>query len=243
MIFVWVMTACHRLRGGIFSVYLHRPPHVADTRRRNTGLRTAATPRGVANYLALGHCLHRGAKHCDAASQRRLMPPNRAQRSDRPSARGGDDDQRRTFPLPREGLQPCVTPYFATRGRGDMRGVPMGIPPNRTPEGCGAVTPNIVHCVSAVYLMIFVWCDDGLPPPPGWHFLGVPPPSPHVADTRRRNTGLRTAATPRGVANYLALGHSSPPRGEALRCRIAATANAAKSGAAQRPPLRPRRRR
>ena len=119
------------------------------------------------------------------------------------------------FSHPGRWWQPCVTPYFATRGRGDMRGVPMGIPPNRTPEGCGAVAPNIVHCVSAVYLMIFVWCDDGLPPPPGWHFLGVPPPSPHVADTRRRNTGLRTAATPRGVANYLALGHSSPPRGEA----------------------------
>ena len=40
------------------------------------------------------------------------------------SASGGDDDRRRAFPPPRRWWQPCVTPYFATRGRGDMRGVP-----------------------------------------------------------------------------------------------------------------------
>ena len=40
------------------------------------------------------------------------------------SASGGDDDQRRAFPPPRRWWQPCVTPYFATRGRGDMRGAP-----------------------------------------------------------------------------------------------------------------------
>ena len=40
-----------------------------------------------------------------------------------------DDDQRRAFSPPREGLQPCVAPYFADRGVGDMRG-----PPNSTPK-------------------------------------------------------------------------------------------------------------
>ena len=45
-------------------------------------------------------------------------------RSIRISASGGDDDRRRAFPPPRRWWQPCVTPYFATRGRGDMRGVP-----------------------------------------------------------------------------------------------------------------------
>ena len=40
-----------------------------------------------------------------------------------------DDDQRRCNSPPREGLQPCVAPYFADRGVGDMRG-----PPNSTPK-------------------------------------------------------------------------------------------------------------
>ena len=51
----------------------------------------------------------------------------------------GVDDKRRTFPLPREGLQPCVAPYFATRGRGDMRGPPMGIPQIAPRRRCEAV--------------------------------------------------------------------------------------------------------
>ena len=51
-----------------------------------------------------------------------------------PAARGGDDDRRRAFPPPRRWWQPCVTPYFATRGRGDMRGAPNRhekMPPRR----------------------------------------------------------------------------------------------------------------
>ena len=32
--------------------------------------------------------------------------------------------ERRTFPKPRQGLKPCVAPYFADRGVGDMRGQP-----------------------------------------------------------------------------------------------------------------------
>ena len=48
----------------------------------------------------------------------------------------GDDDRRRTFLLPREGLQPCVAPYFADLGVGDMRGPPMGTP-NCHPGGGG----------------------------------------------------------------------------------------------------------
>ena len=53
----------------------------------------------------------------------------------------GVDDKRRTFPLPREGLQPCVAPYFATRGRGDMRGPPMGIPQIAPRRGAGLSRP------------------------------------------------------------------------------------------------------
>ena len=45
----------------------------------------------------------------------------------------GDGGERRGNSLPREGLQPCVAPYFATRGRGDMRGPPNS-PPKATPE-------------------------------------------------------------------------------------------------------------
>ena len=53
------ITACHHLRGGI----LGRPSAVPACRRhpgrRNTGLRTAATPRGVAKMSASGHRLRR----------------------------------------------------------------------------------------------------------------------------------------------------------------------------------------
>ena len=49
------ITACHHLRGGI----LGRPSAVPACRRhpgrRNTGLRTAATPAGVAEMSASGH--------------------------------------------------------------------------------------------------------------------------------------------------------------------------------------------
>ena len=50
------------------------------------------------------------------------------------SASSGDDDQRRAFPPPREGLPLCVAPYFADRGVGDMRGPPTAptkMPPRR----------------------------------------------------------------------------------------------------------------
>ena len=45
-----------------------------------------------------------------------------ADAAQRPTQR--DDDRRRAFLQPRRWLEPCETPYFATRGRGDMRGVP-----------------------------------------------------------------------------------------------------------------------
>ena len=56
--------------------------------------------------------------HTDSAKQSTSPPTTgRSLRND------GDDDRRRPFLLPSEGLQPCVAPYFATLGRGDMRGV------------------------------------------------------------------------------------------------------------------------
>ena len=45
-----------------------------------------------------------------------------ADAAQRPTQR--DDDRMRAFLQPRRWLAPCETPYFATRGRGDMRGVP-----------------------------------------------------------------------------------------------------------------------
>ena len=52
-----VMTACHRLRGGIMGAF---PACRRHPGRRNTGLRPAATPRGVAKMLAFGHRLRVG---------------------------------------------------------------------------------------------------------------------------------------------------------------------------------------
>ena len=95
------------------------------------------------------------------------------------SQRGG---KRRGNSLPREGLQPCVAPYFATRGRGDMRGVPnrsTSIAPRRW---CVAVLPPWCGVYHLVYHMV-VWCNDSLPPPPGWHIWDAVWWSSHVADT------------------------------------------------------------
>ena len=103
--------------------------------RRNTGLRTAPTayrgwklPRlwsssplwrsssdGIPSLVQRIYLIY--CKKCAMHHVTRT-------RSVRISASGGDDDRRRAFPPPRRWWQPCVTPYFATRGRGDMRGVP-----------------------------------------------------------------------------------------------------------------------
>ncbi|MDY5119464.1 MAG: hypothetical protein SPE65_05750 [Muribaculaceae bacterium] len=49
-------TASHHLRGAIWVGHHHALPACRhDPAWRNTGLRTAATPRGVANYLASRH--------------------------------------------------------------------------------------------------------------------------------------------------------------------------------------------
>ena len=53
------MTACHRLRGGNLWCPSVVPACRRHPGRRNTGLRTAATPHGVAKMSASGHRLHR----------------------------------------------------------------------------------------------------------------------------------------------------------------------------------------
>ena len=103
-------------------------------------------------------------------------------RSVRISASGGDDDQRRAFPPPRRWWQLCVTPYFATRGRGDMRGVPNRSTQIAPRRWCGAVLPPWCGVYHLVYHMV-VSCTDALPPPPGRHIWGAVWWSPPVADT------------------------------------------------------------
>ena len=67
------MTACHHLRGGILGCRLCPPACRRHPGRRNTGLRTAATPRGVAKMSASGHHLH--IVHI-TASRYRVPPPS-----------------------------------------------------------------------------------------------------------------------------------------------------------------------
>ena len=127
-----------------------------------------------------------------------------ADAAQRPTQR--DDDRRRAFLQPRRWLAPCETPYFATRGRGDMRGVPnrsTSIAPRRW---CGAVLPPWCGVYHLVYHMV-VWCNDGLPPPPGWHIWDAVWWSPHVADTPVGEIrGYAQRQPPTGVGNYLAFG-------------------------------------
>ena len=134
--------------------------------------------------------------------QRAPSSHRRAQRSVCPTATGGDDDRRRTFSLPREGLQPCVAPYFATRGRGDMRGGRGGVPPKSHPGG-GAGLSHPPWCVSCCVSML---CDAMT----ACHHLrgGIMGAFPACRrHPGRRNTGLRTASTPAGVGEMSASGH------------------------------------
>ena len=127
-------------------------------------------------------------------------------RSIRISASGGDDDRRRAFPPPRRWWQPCETPYSATRGRGDMRGMPNRSPSIAPRRWCGAVLPPWCGVYHLVYHMV-VWCNDGLPPPPGWHIWDAVWWSPHVADTPVGEIrGYAQRQPPTGVGNYLAFG-------------------------------------
>ena len=71
---------------------------------------------------------------------------------------GEGGGERRGNSLPREGLQLCVAPYFATRGRGDMRGERGGVPPKSPPRRwCEAVAATMALratcCVSRGWLV------------------------------------------------------------------------------------------
>ena len=140
------------------------------------------------------------------------------------------DDERRGNSPPREGLQLCVAPYFATRGRGDMRGRRGGVPPKSHPGGVRGC--RIRH---GVYRGVYQWCSSWLlGAMTACHRLrggifvvawAVPACHRHPG---RRNTGLRTAATPAGVAKMSAFGHRAMLRiagggggGAALAARVA----------------------
>ena len=115
-----------------------------------------------------------------------------ADAAQRPTQR--DDDRRRAFLQPRRWLAPCETPYFATRGRGEMRGVPnrsTSIAPRRW---CGAVLPpwcGVYHLVYHMVACAMTACHHlrggilgcRLCPPACRRHPGL------------RNTGLRTAPT------------------------------------------------
>ena len=124
------------------------------------------------------------------------------------SASSGDDDWRRAFPPPREGLQLCVTPYVADRGVGDMRGGQnrtKRMPPRRRWQAVIALCDPTSHTCDTQYVARNTMAEATAP----HHLRGAilverrhPPACRH--DPAWRNTGLRTAATPRGVANYIA---------------------------------------
>ena len=90
-------------------------------------------------------------------------------RSVRISASGGDDDRRRAFPPPRQAVAAVRNPVFRHAGSwrhaGRAKSLLYTIAPRRW---CGAVLPPWIGVYHLVYHMV-VWCNDGLPPPPGWH--------------------------------------------------------------------------
>ena len=141
----------------------------------SAGLRSGTPLRGFPSGAASAHRL------CEQSTS----PPTtgRSLRND------GDDDRRRTFLLPREGLQPCVAPYFADLGVGDMRGPPMGTP-NCHPGGGGR--PSSHHATLRATPMIHStlhatpWRKRQPRTTSGVRFRwDTTTPSPHVATTQR----------------------------------------------------------
>ena len=124
--------------------------------------------------------------------------------------------ERRGIINPRRGWQPCVAPYFADLGVGEMRGPPMGapmMPPRRRWQAVivphDPMSHTLIHSTLHATLLwkrqpattsgVAIWVGHH-------HAL---PACRH--DPAWRNTGLRTAATPRGVAEMSAFCHR-PPR-------------------------------
>ena len=109
-------------------------------------------------------------------------------------------------------MAPCVAPYFATRGRGDMRGGRGGVPPKSHPGGGAGLSLPPWCCVQRA-VCIKVWLVGSHGATTACHRLrggnlGCPSVVPACRrHPGRRNTGLRTAATPHGVAKMSASGH------------------------------------
>ena len=87
------------------------------------------------------------------------------------------DDQRRTFPPPRRWWQPCVTPYFADLGVGDMRGA-RASNIHRHPGGGGRLSVTTKR----------------LPSPPSWRQY-QPGATPH-RQCRERQRATPSAPSP-----------------------------------------------
>ena len=149
------------------------------------------------------------------------------------------DNKRRGNSLPREGLQPCVAPYFADRGVGDMRGLRRyaeKMPPRR--QWQTVIAPHNDLTRNAIYATLRRMRQPRTPP--GCDLGAAHRRSPHVATTLRPInqyanadgcTGPRMSPrpcdlsintlpwtvvpTPRGEIRS-----SSPPRaeGRSLRC-------------------------
>ena len=143
-------------------------------------------------------------------------------RSVRISASGGDNDRRRAFPPPRQAVAAVRNPVFRHAGSwrhaGRAKSLLYTIAPRRW---CGAVLPPWCGVYHLVYHMV-VWCNDSLPPPPGWHIWDAVWWSPHVADTPVGEIrGYAQRQPPTGVGNYLALGLLSATVGVAAMASYA----------------------
>ena len=116
------------------------------------------------------------------------------------------DNKRRGNSLPRQGLQLCVAPYFADGCRRHAGTVEVHRE-NATPEavaGCHRTTQRPDKQCNICYTT----ADATAPHPSRVRFGGCPSAVPACRhDPAWRNTGLRTAATPRGVAEMSASGH------------------------------------
>ena len=108
------------------------------------------------------------------------------------------------------------SPVFRHAGSWRHAGEGGGVPPKSHPGGGAGLSHSQWCCI--VLCVNVVQCDDGLPPPPGWHH-GVPIGGPRMSPTpRSAKYGVTHGCNPSRGSENACLWSSAPRVGRGVRC-------------------------
>ena len=105
------------------------------------------------------------------------------------------------------------SPVFRHAGSWRHAGEGGGVPPKSHPGGGAGLSHSQWCCI--VLCVNVVQCDDGLPPPPGWHHGGFPRMSP---TPRSAKYGVTHGCNPSRGSENACLWSSATRVGRGVRC-------------------------